>query len=235
MTLPVIEKNFRCPYCDKTFTRKPWYERHSCESKRRFLERNNINTITACRLYNYWMKRLVSRKREASMDNFQKVREYGLFMRLAEFSRINYLVSNFRYVDWLVKTKQKAKDWTKTSNLDKYREWIREKEDPENQIKATIRSVKKWSEENNVPVKDFFKYVPAVLALEMIRENRLLPWVLFGYKKSEDQLLSRFTQDLLYAMDDFINVSHWIDKVTKDTKVVDLVREKCAKVFDEPA
>ncbi len=228
-----IEKNFRCPYCEKSFTRKPWYERHSCEAKRRFLERNNINTHAACRLYNYWMKSLVSRKKDASIVEFQKVREYKLFMRLSEFCRVNYLVSNFRYVDWLIKTKQKAKDWTRTAKIDSYREWMRQKEDPLNHVKISIKSIKKWCSETNLPVDDFFKYVPPALALEMIKENRLLPWVVFGYKKSEDELLARFTQDLLYEMDEAINVSHWIDKVTKETKTLDLVREKCARVFNE--
>lgn len=232
MTNEII-KSFRCPHCDKSFSRKPWFDRHSCEAERRFLEKNNINTILACRLYNYWMKKLVKRKKDSTVEEFQTVREYKLFMRLAEFCRVNYLVSNFRYIDWLIEVKRKPKFWTHAYfNLDKYREWMRDNEDASNQVKITVKAIKTWCGENKVPEKDFFKYVPPVIALEMIKENRLLPWVVFGSKQSEDQLLPRFTQDLLYAMDDYINVSHWIDKVTKDTKTLDVVREECGRVFN---
>jgi len=231
----MIEKNFRCPYCERSFTRKPWYEKHACESKRRFLARNNINTVLANRLYNYWMKKLVKRKRDSSVEEFQKVREYKLFMRLAEFCRLNYLVSNVRYVDWLIETKCRASRWTHGYNLNNFREWMRNHEDPVAQVDITHKNVTQWCRDNNLPKKDFFKYVPPVLALEMIRENRLLPWVLFGHRGSEDQLIPRFTQDLMYEMDDFLNASHWIDKVTRETKSLDLVRVECERLFNESA
>ena len=206
----MIEKTYRCPYCEKPFTRRPWYERHSCEAKRRFLERNNMSTILACRLYNHWMKKLVRRKRDSSVEEFQKVREYKLFMRLADFCRTNYLISNARYVDWLIETKCKASRWTHSINLNKYREWIRLNEDPITHAEITFKNAHQWCRENSIKTVDFFRFVPTVLALEMIRENRLLPWVLFGYKRSEDELLPRFTQDILFELDDFLNASHWI-------------------------
>lgn len=238
MTENPIEKRFRCPYCDRTFTRKPWYERHErhvCERKRRFLERNNIRTVTALRLYNYWMKKLVGRKKESTIEEFEKAQEYKLFLRLSEFCQTNYLVSNVRYVDWLIETKKPATRWTTVYNMKPYREWMRNHEDPMNQVDITYKNVSQWCRENKIEVKDFFKQIPPVLALNMIQENRLLPWVLFGYGKSEEELLPRFSQGILYEMDDFLNAGHWIDKILKEPKLTQSIRQECSRLFEDDA
>ena len=63
---------------------------------------------------------------------------------------------------------------------------------------------------------EFFKTITPGQALNMVRENKLSPWVLLGYQQCVDELTSRFKQELLFTLNDHINVPYWLEKTEQD-------------------
>lgn len=229
-------RTYRCVFCDKEFTRKPWYDRHHCAQKKKFEEKNNIQTIRACQLFNHWQKRtgLLRKGKEKTLDQFQASPFYKTFKGLAEFTRTNYVVSAFKYVDWLVDTGVKEPKWMDIRNLDVYRRYLRNHETPQSQVDITARNLRVWSEANATPIQDFFTMAKPSTVMAMVKANQILPWVLLGYDVSVDKMISRMSDEWLVSLDEHINMSHWLDKIRTDGRSHDEVQRLCQmKLHDE--
>ena len=222
--------DYKCTFCQRTFVRKTWYEKHECEKKRRFMESHNLVTIKAHRLFNHWQNRAGYTRRgsEKSMDEFCKSPFFGAFKRLAEFTSNEYVVSAFRYIDWLVENKVPETKWCNPRDLDDYREYLRTTEEPEKQAETTCKNIRVWCADNGVEMPKFFSTITPGQAMSMVRENKLSPWVLLGYQPCVDLLTSRFKQDMLFKLNEHINVPYWLEKTEADEEGLAKVNEVVA-------
>ena len=216
------ERVYKCTFCEREFVRKTWYEKHMCDKKRRFLDRNNITTIRAHRLFNHWQRRtrLLRRGQMKSMDEFMRSPFYNAFVNLAEFTTAEYVVSGFKYVDWLVDNEIPQVKWCNPRDLDDYRTYLRESEDPEAQAETSCKNIRVWCADNGIQMPEFFKTITPGQAFNMVRENKLSPWVLLGYQPAVRDLTSRFKQDMLFQLNEHINVQYWMDKADGDAEAV---------------
>ncbi len=225
------ERKYKCTFCGRDFVRKTWYDKHMCDKKQRFLDRNNITVIKAHRLFNHWQRRtkLLRRGQEKSMEEFTRSPFYKAFVRLSEFTSNEYVVSGFKYIDWLVENEIPEPKWCNPRDLDEYRAYIRESEKPEEQAETSCRNIRVWCADNGIVMPDFFKVITPGQALNMVRENKLSPWVMIGYEKCRDELVSRFGDDMLFTLNEHINVPYWVEKIEGDAEGVAKVRS----VLDE--
>ena len=212
-------KELKCEFCDKHFVRKSWFDKHSCEKKKRFDAQTNLSVIKAHQLFSHWQTQNRFTKkggRTKTMVEFSASPYYKAFIKLQEFIAENYLVSGYNYVDWIVAHTIPERDWYSKKTLFGYIEFIQEYEDPAKQANQTVSAMKEWADLTGLDILDFFSTVTPGQALEMIRTNKLAPWVLFGYEDCMDQLTSRFEGEPLYALDDLINTNYWFEKVDSD-------------------
>jgi len=210
------EKEYKCEFCNKYFVRESWYKKHMCEKKQRFESRNELSTIKAHKLFCQWqrMNRYTKRgKRDKNMKEFTQSPYFNAFVKVQKFIQNNYVVSGDRYISWIVWNKIPEPTWCSKNTLTSYLEYIQENEKPENQAKQTFRAMVEWADDTGNDITDFFTVLTPGQALNMIRENKLTPWVMFGYKDCVDDLTGRFEGDPLYALDDHINIQYWFDRV----------------------
>ena len=225
MTLP---RKYRCKFCDKTFTRKSWHERHTCEKKRRFLESNDIFTISGHRLFNHWQRQtgLLRRGKEKTLQEFCRSPYFNVFKNLAVFTEHNYVVSKYQYLDWLIEKKIPEKRWHYGTSLSRYRNSLL-KENPVKQTKTTVKNILDWCEDKEIEPSLFFASITPGQALNMVRSTQLSPWVLFGYDNAVEELVDRIEGETWSALDDHINVNHWVDKIRRDEDAMQRVNSYC--------
>jgi len=230
-----LQRKYKCTFCEKDFTRKSWYERHLCEKKKRFLDSNNITHIRAHRLFNHWQKAegFMRKGKQKTYEEFCKSPYYGLFVRLSEFTERVYVISSYKYLDWLIENKKKEADWFDERGLQEYQNFIRHIEDPEVQAKTTCANIKTWCNSKGIDPDNFFGSISPGQALSMVRENKISPWVLFGYSPSMENLVSRMQGEVLFGLDEHINVNWWLDRVEEEKGKVNQVIKCCEESLHE--
>lgn len=168
------------------------------------------------------------------MEEFLSSPFMNSFKKLATFTQTAHVGSDIRYLDWLVRNNVRERHWTAPANLESFREYMRSQEEVPDQVNLSVENILYWCRENgNVPPKDFFSTITPLGALVLIQRNRLLPWVLLGYSKSVEQLISRFSSTQMLALDEFINLEHWLIKLQENPEKRVQVEELMEKRINE--
>ena len=226
------ERKYKCSFCEREFVRKTWFDKHICDKKQRFLDRNNISVIRAHRLFCHWQKRtrLLRRGQEKNLEEFMRSPFYNAFVRLSEFTSSEYVVSGYKYIDWLVDNEIPEKKWCNPRDLDEYRAYVRLSEEPSTQAETSCKNIRVWCNDNGVTMPEFFKSITPGQAVNMVRENKLSPWVLLGYQPCINDLTSRIVDTpQMHQLNEHINVPYWMEKTEKDQDGLDKVR----RILDE--
>lgn len=229
--------NFKCTFCNKTFKRKSWYEKHLCEKKRRFMESNNISTIRAHRLFNHWQTRTGFLKKGKTKDlaSFCKSPYYNSFIGLAEFCVKEFVVTSYRYVDWLVENRIPDFLWKSKDTLEQYREYTNNDGNISNQVNFSCNQIRTWCHDNKINSPQmFFSSVPSIVALDMIRRNKITPWILFCYPNCLENLTIRLldNSELHHELNDYCDFHYWGNKI-KEQHIVDEVIDICDRLLVE--
>ena len=221
------EKKYTCQFCSRKFVRKKWFDRHTCTQRERFLARNNIDIIRAHRFFVHWQTRsgLIRGGKTKDFEAFARSPYYNTFVKLSEFVKTNYVVSGYMYVDWLVENNVPEREWFREDKLDTYHAYVRASQDPSTQAETTVKNISAWCSHNGVKKIDFFKSVTPGQALNMVRENKLSPWVLLGYEPCIEDLTARFHGEVFHALKDHINLEYWLEKTGEDQDGCTLVSQ----------
>lgn len=229
-----LEKRMVCKFCNKPFERERWFEKHMCDKKRRFEKRADVVNIKGHRLFQHWQMRsgLNRRGKTKDFEEFVKSPYYNRFIELAQFTTREYVVSAYKYIDWLIREGLPDYKWCNAKNLDDYRAYLRSTEDPVSQTEKSCQNIKSWCQKKQVPLRDFFRVVTPGQALNMVREDRLSPWVLFAYDKCVQELTDRMEGEVVHVLNDHINVKYWVDKVESEKNETVQVNEICDRFMD---
>lgn len=221
--MPLLKK-WKCAFCEREFTREVWYKRHMCDKKKRFMEANSISVQKAHRLFNHWQQRtgLMRRSKTKTMEEFYKSPYFKLFVNFVEYTASQYVISAYTYLDWLVEMRVPSHKWMDRAQVEAFKTDYRKFQDPLEQAKSTVSNIRHWCAQKGLSVREFFTTIKPGEALNMVREGRLSPWVLFAYIPAVD-MIERFDDDTLFTLDEFLNVDHWMVEVANsphDTEAV---------------
>lgn len=227
-------RKFKCAFCSKSFTREVWFRRHMCDKRKRFHESHNLDTVFGLKFYDYWCSRQGFKRRgkPITMEHFVASPYYNTFVRLSAWGRDNYLITPYLYLDWIIASATPERDWFKPSTLAQYRQYIIKVDNPELQAKVSHENALSWCREKKVPVNRFFATIGPGEAVNMMAMRKLMPWVVFGYDQAVADLLSRFNDEWLQILNEKINTSHWINKISSDPDGARVIQIECQKRFE---
>ena len=238
-----MANNYRCSYCNKSYSRQSWYDKHlqDCEKKKRFEQIHNMDFIRAMNLFVHWRRRGGWLKRGDDVKSKEFAKKfvdhwmYQTFMNLVKFTSENWVITSIRYLNFCIDHHIADKKWMHEETLKLYREYIRRTEDPISQSKITADAIKNYCEKNKIDRREFFLKVPTGTAYQMVRDNMISPWVLFGYDRARDGLLSRVNDDWLSSVNEFINNKYWITKIMGSTDTQRSIQAECERLFGDEA
>jgi hypothetical protein len=208
----------KCEFCNKKFVREKLFLRHVCEPKRRWLERDmQVNRYAHGAWKFYFNKHHPSTKKVEYID-FIHSPYYMSFIKFATYC-INTNVINIHYfMDYLIAHKISINTWCSDENYSKFLINYLKTEDSNDATNRSLKTLKEMCADENIHIKDAFKYLNENRLCQKIYQGMISPWVLYSSDSAMD-FLSRLNEDQVNIIYAYINPDIWRLKVFREKDI----------------
>lgn len=223
MTANPETKTNSCEFCHREFVRESTYQKHVCEPKRRWLERDRIpNRIAYGSWKNYYQTYHPSKKNTEYAD-FIKNSYYTAFVKFGNYCTDIRAINPLAYSTYLVKNRVSIDNWCSDRSYSAYiTEYLRN-EDCMDAVKRTVESLLELSDLENIQLYDVFRYINSNKLCQLITQGRISPWVLYQ-SRTGPEFLGKLNQDQTNLIFEYINPEKWNIKFRRQAQDVEQVK-----------
>jgi len=163
-----------CTFCNKGFARERTLTAHTCEKKRRWLDKDHKYNKIGFMAYEQFY--LSAQKRKVDYASFV---DSKLFRAFTKFGRhvVNINCINVQsFIDFVISGGIPVDSWTKEYV---YEEFLRKETFREPALYAVERNIllmEQWAMETHEDWTEFFAKIAPVTAVKYIKQGRLSPW-----------------------------------------------------------
>ena len=154
------KSKFGCDFCGRSFAKESTIDKHICEYKRRWGDKNlKGNRIGFNAWLNFYAKNTSSKKTKTYLD-FTKSSYYLAFVKFGHYCVNTRCVNISRYADWLLKNQIRIDSWRSDKNYTNFLiEYLRQ-EDPLDAIARSMETLIQISKDEDLESKDAFRFGP---------------------------------------------------------------------------
>jgi len=199
---------FKCEYCNTSFKRERTLSVHSCEPKRRALQKNQKHVQLGFRAYQLFYKIGTNTKKEKSYEEFSGSQYYNAFVKFGSYCSDLKIDDVPNFVTWLVKGNVPLDRWSSDTNFNK---WIKERlkaESVDRAVERTVLFLQDWGKDNANEWNSYFEVVPTNLAVFHICAGKISPWVLYASNRAQG-LLDRLNEEQIKMIIEYIDPHVW--------------------------
>ena len=216
-------KHYRCSYCNKEYSRESSLLAHTCEPKRRIDQQNDVGVRIG---YNSWLlfyKITQPHVVKTAYTDFCKSNFYKAFVKFGWHLHAIRAVSPPSFAEWLIKNNKKLDYWCKDALYVEYLLQYLPREKPMDALERTILELQDWSDAKGIDINLFFSKVAPPLAIQMITNGRISPWVIYCSDSGMD-FISRLSTEQLDMIWPWIDPSVWNNKLNMHVADVELCK-----------
>ena len=218
------KEEYRCEHCKRTFVRPNSFLKHLCEQKRRWMDRDKPQNRIAFHAWLQFYKTAQPSKKKREYIDFIGNAYYGGFIKYGTYCVDVGVINPDRYVDYLLKEKVPIDSWNSDKVYTKYLIFYLRSEDSIDAVKRSIDNMLNLGENENVELRDVFRYVNPNKICQYICSGRISPWVLYLSKTGPD-FLSKLNDDQRGVIFEYIDPERWNIKLKRDVKEADEIKE----------
>ncbi len=214
---PVIDaEEYRCEHCKRSFVRPSSFINHMCEQKRRWMDKDKPqNRIAFSAWLNFYRTVQPSRKKREYVD-FIGNAYYRGFVKYGTYCVEARVVNPEQYAEYLLKEKVPLDNWNSDKIYTKYLIFHLRSEDGVDAVRRSIDNMLTLGENENVELRDVFRYVNANKVCQYICSGRISPWVLY-LTTSGVEFLSKLNDDQRSVIFEYIDPEKWNIKFKRDS------------------
>jgi len=214
---------FECQFCNKSFRKERSLLAHVCESKRRFLQRNDRAVRVGLSAYQRFYETTQNFAKTKTFEEFESSDFYLAFVRFGRYVVSSNVIRPQEFVDWLIKNTVKLDKWCQESYYQMFlTEWLKIEASDE-ALERSINNMDMWSKETGNGLEDFFLKIQTNKCVNMLTNGRISPWLLYNCD-SGMELLSKLTDEQLDLVADIISPVFWKKKFKDYPADAELVR-----------
>ena len=202
---------FECRFCGKTFVKEKTLAVHMCESKRRYMQKNERRVQAGFYVYNKFYKLTQNSKNEKTYEDFCKSPYYNAFVKFGSFmSNVNPLYPD-KYIDWIIKSGVALDKWCREELYDKYVLELIKSENVESASERTINTMCEWAEKNSASWSHYFSYANLNRITYDVRDGKISPWILLNSDSGKTSL-KKMNDEQLNTISPMIDIVFWSEK-----------------------
>jgi len=210
----------KCEFCNKEFKQATRFERHICEKKRRFLNKDTRTGQLAFEMFNKFNRHHHIKPKEP-FKKFLTSKHYRAFETLAKFfMQVKPLDSN-GYFDYLIKSNAPFRKWT---SEDFYQAWVQERiltEPAPDAVERSIDTLQEYAQENQIQLEEVIDKLSGNRLALWLQTGRLSPWYVILSPHTR-KILDKLDMEMLQSLDKILNPLYWRLRVQKDPRTTEI-------------
>ena len=199
---------YTCQYCKKDFIKESSLAVHSCEPRRRRMEKEEAGVRVGFQAYIKFYEMTQGSAKLKTFDDFADSPYYRAFVKFGRYCVDIKAINPARFVEWVLKQNKKLDHWAKDSV---YTEYLQEYLRVENVNDALARAMEfgiDWSEKHNAKPEDCLRYGNSNAMAYAISTGRISPWVIYS-SESGQQFLQNLDQTQIAMIWPYIDADFW--------------------------
>jgi len=208
---------FSCEFCNREFSREKTIISHICETKSRWLNKDNKGNRLAFQSWlQFYTKNSMSKTKNKTVEEFIRSPYYTAFAKFGSYCADANVINVSRYVEWLLKNQIKIDVWNTDSTYTRFLiEYLRV-EDPFDAIHRSVEYCITQSENENIQPNDVLRYGNSNRICHAITTGKISPWMLYC-SDSGIRFLETLNPGQVTMITDYINPEQWALKFHRDT------------------
>lgn len=213
--------NWLCSYCNTRFQSETRFMRHTCKEKDRAFEIKSPLGQAAFGYYQAWMK--LKRFSQPSSAAFLESKYYKAFINFAQLVIDANISRPDKYMELMVEAEVLPILWCREQCYGVYLEWIDKLSDPLDQVQASVNYLLDICEKESFQLPEIFDKLGVQRVLNLVRQRRLTPWLLFC-SPSFGKFLKELDKEQLKVFNTVVNASFWGDKFQKERATLEHIK-----------
>lgn len=214
----------QCEFCKKVFKRESSIVNHTCEGKRRWLDKDLQSNRIGFQTWLVFYDKNTMAKKPRTYSDFIKSPYYLAFVKFGAYCVNAHVFNPIRYSEWLITNKVSVDSWTTDTNYNKFLIDFLKFEDPFDAIYRSVETTVQLSEIENVKSSDVLKYGNTNRICQYITNAKISPWMLYQ-SDSGKFFLERLNETQIKLIFDYINPEAWAIKFVKYPEQTKTIKE----------
>ena len=213
-----------CEFCEKEFVREKSMLAHSCETKRRFEQRDLKGNVIG---YNTWLefyKKNTAGKKKREYIDFVKSAYYTAFVKFGHYCVDAHVINVGKFATYLIKNKVSVDRWATDKSYTDFIVTHLKEEDPVDAIARSIESTIELAKLDGIPTKDIFRYGNSNRICYNITKGKISPWMLY-HSESGTKFLSELDETQVKMILEYIQPEQWAIRFKRHNDMLKEVKE----------
>jgi hypothetical protein len=224
----LISKPYICEYCGNSYSKESTLFAHSCEQKRRYLQKNEKHVVLGYQTFVKFYQKSLNFKGIKTYEEFCKSPYYNAFVKFGSYLNNVKPLYMENYIEHIVTSGIKLDHWCRDEHYEKYVIDLIKKESVETALERSIETMTEWANDKQSVWNHYFSYASVNRIVWDIRDGKISPWLLLNCKTGT-QALSSFNDEQLNLLINVLDPSHWALRFKRQPADVELVKEIAAK------
>lgn len=225
-----VDLDRQCEHCNRVFHRESTLLKHMCEQKRRWLDRDRPGNRIAHAAWQQYYRTCHPNKRNLEYADFQRNAYYLAFVKFGNYCVDVRAVNPSAFVAWLIRNRTPIDNWVSDRTYTNYLiEYLR-LEDSMEAVHRSMDNLLTMAQEQNIELRDVFRYANPNRICHMITTGHVSPWVLYNSQAGKD-FLSNLNSDQIALVMDYIDPERWQIKLFRSAEEVNQVRQLLNEIY----
>ena len=200
--------SYICQYCKKDFMKESSLAVHSCEPRRRRMEREEAGVRLGFQSYIKFYELTQGSAKLNTFDDFADSPYYRAFVKFGRHCVAIRAINPARFVEWVLKQNKKLDYWCKDAV---YTEYLMDYLRVENVSDALARAMEfgiDWADTSGHPAEDCLRYGNSNTMTYAVSVGRISPWIIYNCESGQ-KFLSELDPTQIAMVWPYIDADFW--------------------------
>ena len=219
---------YTCQYCKKDFIKESSLSVHSCEPRRRRMEKDEAGVRLGFQAYIKFYELTQGSAKLKTFDHFADSPYYKAFVKFGRYCVNTRAINPARFTEWVLKQNKKVDHWAKDSVYTEYLLDYLKVEAVNDALARAMEYSIDWSEKTGSPAEDCLRYGNSNTLTHAVAQGRISPWVIYNCESGQ-KFLSELSTEQVGIIWSYIDSDIWLKKFkdyTADQEYAKMILEK---------